>query len=149
MPLKVLFLCVHNSARSQRAAGYLKKFGGSDYEVFSAGLEPGKLNPLAIEAMLNDGIDISKNPTKAVSDYFEQGFRFDYVITVCDAASADKCPLFPGVHQKIAWDFPDPSRFVGTHSENVAQTVQVRDQIKQAVLGFIDHIESLRHEGAK
>lgn len=142
MPLKVLFLCVHNSARSQMAAAYLKKFGGADYEVFSAGLEPGKLNPLAIEAMLEDGIDISKNPTNAVSDYFQQGLSFDYVITVCDAASADKCPLFPGVHQKIAWDFPDPSRFVGSHAENLAQTVHVRDQIKQAVLGFIDRIES-------
>ena len=149
MPLKVLFLCVHNSARSQMAAAYLKKFGGADYEVFSAGLEPGKLNPLAIEAMLEDGIDISKNPTNAVSDYFQQGLSFDYVITVCDAASADKCPLIPGVHQKIAWDFPDPSRFVGSHAENLVQTVHVRDQIKQAVLGFIDRIETLRHEGAK
>jgi len=98
MPLKVLFLCVHNSARSQMAAAYLKKFGGADYEVFSAGLEPGKLNPLAIEAMLIDGIDISKNPTKAVSDYFEQGFSFDYVITVCDAASAEQSLLFPEIH---------------------------------------------------
>lgn len=149
MPLKVLFLCVHNSARSQMAAAYLKKIGGADYEVFSAGLEPGKLNPLAIEAMLEDGIDISKNPTNAVSDYFQQGLSFDYVITVCDAASADKCPLFPGVHQKIAWDFPDPSRFVGSHAENLAQTVLVRDQIKQAVLGFIDRMETSRHEGAK
>ena len=137
MPLKVLFLCVHNSARSQIAAAYLKKFGGTDYEVFSAGLEPGHLNPLAIEAMIKDGIDISKNSTKAVSDYFEQGFRFDYVITVCDAASADKCPLFPGVHQKIAWDFKDPSQFQGSQEERLVQTRIVRDQIKQAVMEFI------------
>lgn len=137
MPLKVLFLCVHNSARSQMAEAYLTKFGGVAYEVYSAGLEPGKLNPLAVTAMMEDGIDISSHPTKGVFDYFQKGFHFDYVITVCDAASADKCPLFPGIHQKIAWDFKDPSQFQGSQEERLVQTRIVRDQIKQAVMEFI------------
>ncbi|HRG67608.1 MAG TPA: arsenate reductase ArsC [Saprospiraceae bacterium] len=137
MPTRVLFLCIHNSARSQMAEAYLKKLGGAAYEVFSAGLEPGTLNPLAVNAMALDGVDISKNLTKSVFDYFEKGTSFDYVITVCDASSADKCPVFPGVNKKFSWDFQDPSQLKGNPVEKLNQTILVRDQIKQAVLDFI------------
>ena len=140
MGVKVLFLCVHNSARSQMAEAYLKKFGGDHFIPESAGLEPGKLNPLAIEVMKEDGIDISKNQTKGVFNYFTQGKIFHYVITVCDGASADKCPIFPGIHEKIGWHFSDPSTFSGTHQEKLARTRKVRDQIKQAVFDFIKKI---------
>src|SRR5208283_4327530 len=111
---RVLFLCVHNSARSQMAAAYLKQFGGERFEVESAGLEPGKLNPLAIEVMREDGIDISNNSTNDVFELFKQGKRFHYVITVCDAGSSARCPVFPEMTKRIAWDFPDPSLFMGT-----------------------------------
>ena len=94
-PIKVLFLCIHNSARSQMAEAYLKKFGGEKFQVESAGLEPGKLNLLAIEAMKEDGIDISNNPTKDVFEMFKQGKIFNYVVTVCDPKASESCPYFP------------------------------------------------------
>lgn len=142
MIAKVLFLCIHNSARSQMAEAYLKKFGGDDFLPDSAGLEAGTLNPLAVEVMKEDGIDISMNTTHGVFDYFKQGKIFQYVITVCDAANAEQCPIFPGINEKIAWDFPDPSKFTGTHEEKLEQTRKVRDQIKQAVLDFIKKVQT-------
>ena len=120
----------------------MKKFGGVDFVSESAGLEPGNLNPLAIEVMKEDGIDISNYPTNGVFDYFKQGKVFQYVITVCDGASADKCPIFPSVNEKIGWDFPDPSKFTGTQEEKLKQTRKVRDQIKLAVLDFIRKVNN-------
>lgn len=142
MVAKVLFLCVHNSARSQMAEAYLKKFGGNNFIPDSAGLEKGKLNPLAVEVMKEDGIDISGNSTKDVFDYFKEGKIFHYVVTVCDPEASDRCPVFPGLMKKMNWGFPDPSKFTGTHEEKLAQTRKVRDQIKAAVLDFIQKVES-------
>src|SRR4051812_31498073 len=98
--IKVLFLCIHNGARSQIAEAYLKKFGGNRFHVESAGLEPGELNPLAIEVMKEDGIDISENAANDVFDFFKQGKTFQYVITVCDKEASDRCPIFPGMNEK-------------------------------------------------
>lgn len=140
--IKVLFLCIHNSARSQMAEAYLKKFAGDKFEVESAGLERGSLNPVAVAAMKEDGIDISNNKTKEVFDFVKQGKTFFYVITVCDAKNSDKCPIFPGMHKKIHWDFDDPSAFTGSYEEKLAQTRVVRDEIKQAVQHFIAEITS-------
>ncbi len=137
---RVLFLCVHNSARSQMAEAYLKQFGGDTFEAESAGLEPGTLNPFAVEVMREDGIDISNNPTNDVFDFFKQGKRFHYVITVCDAGSSARCPIFPGMTKKIAWDFPDPSMFTGTNEEKLAKTREVRNHIKTAVKRFVAEI---------
>lgn len=148
MATSVLFLCIHNSARSQMAEAYLRKFGGADFQPFSAGLEAGKLNPFAVEAMHEEGIDISQNATRDVHDFVRQGKTFHYVITVCDGASADRCPIFPGVHEVIGWDFPDPSTFGGTHEEKLARTRQVRDLIRQAVLDFIHTIRANTVAGA-
>ena len=142
--IKVLFLCVHNSARSQIAEAYLKKFGGNKFEVESAGLEPGKLNPLAVEVLKEDGIDISNNPINDVFDFFKQGKIFQYVITVCDAGSSARCPIFPGITEKVAWDFPDPSAFTGAHEEKLTKTREVRDQIKDAVLNFVKRLDETR-----
>ena len=136
-PIKVLFLCIHNSARSQMAEAFLKEYGGERYQVESAGLEAGKLNPLAVEAMNEVGIDIARNKTKNVFDFQKQGRTYDYVITVCDEASAARCPVFAGRHIKLNWGFPDPSQFSGTAEERLEQTRQVRDQIKEAVSRFI------------
>jgi len=142
MITKVLFLCVHNSARSQMAEAYLKKFGGDDFISDSAGLEHGTLNPLAVEVMKEDGIDISNNTTHGVFDYFKEGKIFQYVVTVCDKEASDRCPIFPGMNEKINWSFPDPSKFTGTHEEKLEQTRKVRDLIKQAVLDFIKKIQT-------
>ena len=101
MKKKVLFICVHNSARSQMAAAWLNEICGDYFEAESAGLEPGKLNPLAVQAMNEVGIDISKNKTQAVFDVFKGGQFFAYVITVCDENSAEKCPIFPGVTNRL------------------------------------------------
>jgi len=122
------------------AEAYLKKFGGDKFHAESAGLEPGKLNPLAVEVLKEDGIDISLNQTKSVFEMAEQGRAFNYVITVCDPEASDRCPVFPGLHKKINWSFADPSAFRGTHEEKLAVTRAVRDQIKNAVLGFIDNM---------
>jgi arsenate reductase (thioredoxin) len=105
---KVLFICIHNSARSQMAEAFLNQICGSEFEAQSAGLEPGKLNPIVVEAMGELGIDISRNPTKAVFDFVKSGQSFAYVITVCDEASAERCPIFPGITTRLHWGFPDP-----------------------------------------
>jgi len=138
--IKVLFLCIHNSARSQMAEAYMKKFGGEKFLPESAGLETGSLNPLAVHVMKEDGIDISGNETKDVFEFFKAGKIFQYVITVCDEANASRCPLFPGIHKKINWSFADPSAFKGTQEEKLTQTREVRDKIKTAVQNFISEL---------
>lgn len=135
---KVLFLCIHNSARSQMAEAYLKEIAGDRFKVESAGLEAGSLNPLAVEVMKEEGIDISQNQTNDVFEYFKEGRLYDYVITVCDEASAARCPIFPGFHKKINWSFPDPSSLIGTHKEKLNTTREIRNLIKDAVISFVD-----------
>jgi arsenate reductase len=129
----VLFVCVHNSARSQMAEAFLKQICGDEFDAHSAGLEPGKLNPIVVEAMREIGIDISGNQTKAVFDMIKSGKIFAYVITVCDEASAERCPIFPGVTKRLHWSFPDPSSFQGTPEEKLARTREVRDAIKARI----------------
>ena len=135
--IPVLFICIHNSARSQMAEAFLKQLGGDRYEAFSAGLEPGKLNPLAITVMSEAGIDISKNEVKDVFEMHRSGKSFDYVITVCDAKNAESCPVFPGKAVKQAWWFNDPSSFSGSEEDKLKATRLVRDEIKTAVKKFI------------
>lgn len=127
---RVLFICVHNSARSQMAEALLNQMCGDEFEAQSAGLSPGRLNPLAIEAMREIGIDISKKETRSVFDVWKLGQIFAYVITVCDEASAEQCPIFPGVTTRLHWNFPDPLTFDGTWEERLEKTRRVRDMIK-------------------
>lgn len=134
---KVLFLCVHNSARSQMAEAFLKKYAGEHFEVESAGLEPGKLNPFVVRAMAEVGIDISKNPAKDVFELFKAGRIFQVVITVCSKEAAERCPIFPGLAERRHWPFDDPSSFKGTDEEIMAGVRKVRDQIESAVKVFI------------
>ena len=133
---KVLFLCVHNSARSQMAEAFLKKHGGGRFEADSAGLEPGRLNPFVVRAMSEKGIDISNNPTKSVFDLFAAKMVFQVVVTVCSKEAAERCPIFPGLSEKLHWPFADPSTFVGTDDEVMEKVRQVRDQIEAAVRDF-------------
>jgi arsenate reductase len=141
MKTRVLFLCIHNSARSQMAAAFLKQMAGDRFDVESAGLEPGRLNPLAVDAMRLAGIDISQNATQSVFELFKAGRRFQYVISVCDEASAERCPIFPGVTTRLNWSFDDPSSFMGTDPDRLAKTIAVRDKIRNRVRHWIDHEE--------
>ena len=130
---KVLFVCIHNSARSQMAEELLRKLAGERFEVDSAGLEPGQLNPLVIEVLKEEGIDITGKQTKAVIDLIKKGAHYNYVITVCDESSAEKCPIFPGLSQRLHWSFADPSKFEGTHEENLAQIRKVNRAIRRKI----------------
>jgi len=138
---RVLFVCVHNSARSQMAEALLKKIAGDKFEVESAGLEPGTLNPLAVEAMKEIGIDISQNRTKSVKDFFEQGKHYDYVITLCDASQSNKCPFFPGTIEMLNWSFDDPAGFKGAWEQKLAQTRKVRDQIQTKIKDWLNTLK--------
>jgi arsenate reductase len=130
---KVLFVCIHNSARSQMAEAFLNQLCGGEFEAHSAGLEPGTLNPIVVDAMREIGIDISQNKTKAVFDFVKSGEGFAYVITVCDEASAERCPIFPGVTTRLHWSFPDPSAAAGSREEKLVQTRVIRDVIQKQV----------------
>ena len=130
---KILFVCVHNSARSQMAEAFLKQMAGDRFEVESTGLEPGKLNPVVVEVMKEVGIDISQNKTKSVFDFYKQGKQYDYVITVCDESQAGSCPVFPGKGQRIHWGFDDPSSFTGSWEEKLDKTREVRNQIETKI----------------
>ncbi|MCX7965320.1 MAG: arsenate reductase ArsC [Syntrophorhabdaceae bacterium] len=135
---KVLFVCVHNSARSQMAEALMNHLCGDRFIAESAGLEPGVLNPLAVDVMAEVGIDISKNNTKSVFDFYKKGRLYSYVITVCDEASAEQCPIFPGVTKRLHWSFEDPSKFTGTYEERLEKTRAVRDKIKEKILEFCE-----------
>ncbi len=129
----VLFVCIHNSARSQMAEAFLNQVCPEEFEAHSAGLEPGKLNPLVVDVMREAGLDISGNQTKSVSDMIQSGREFALVVTVCDEASAERCPIFPGATRRLHWSFPDPSAFQGTPEQRLARTREVRDQIKSRI----------------
>lgn len=130
---RVLFLCVHNSARSQMAEAFLKRLGGGRFESESAGLEPGRLNPYVVRAMAEAGIDISSNPTKSVFDLAAAGKTYDVVVTVCSKEAAERCPVFPGLAERLHWPFADPSAFKGSDEEIMARVRCVRDEIEKAV----------------
>lgn len=133
MKQRVLFVCIHNSARSQMAEAFLNQLCPNEFEAQSAGLEPGRLNPIVVEAMQEVGIDISGNATKGVFDMFKAGKTFNYVITVCDETSAERCPVFPGALKRVQWSFPDPSGVPGTHEQKLTKTREIRDMIKAKV----------------
>jgi arsenate reductase len=130
---KVLFVCIHNSARSQMAEAFLNALGAGRYQAESAGLEPGTLNPLVVEAMREAGIDISQAKTKSVAEMLARGPVFDTIVTVCDEASAERCPVFPGPATRLHWGFPDPSELPGPHDERLAAVRGIRDQIRTRV----------------
>jgi arsenate reductase (thioredoxin) len=134
---RVLFVCVHNSARSQMAEAFLKRYGGDRFEVESAGLEPGTLNPVVVDAMKEVGIDISGNKTKSAFDLYKQGKLYDHVITVCDESQSGSCPNFPGAGQRSHWGFTDPSGFTGTYEEKLDKTRDVRGQIEDKIKGWV------------
>ena len=138
---RVLFICEHNSARSQMAQAFLRKLGGDAFEVESAGLEPTALNALAVEVMREVGLDISGNKPQSVFELVKQGKLYRYVITVCDEAAA-KCPIFPGVTQRLHWPFADPANFEGTWEQKLEQTREVRDEIETKISQWLSELKA-------
>ncbi len=139
MKERVLFVCVHNSARSQMAEEYLRKLAGDRFEVESAGLEPGAINPLVVDALREEGIDIEGKKTNSVVDFLREGRRYDYVITVCSKEASERCPVFPGAGpiRRLHWPFDDPSRAAGTREEKLRQVRDIRDRIKKKIAEFV------------
>jgi arsenate reductase len=137
---KVLFICVHNSARSQMAEAWLNYTCGDHFEAQSAGLEPGALNPLVVKAMAEMGVDISNKKTQEVFDVFKAGQLFAYVITVCDAASAEKCPVFPGPTKRLHWIFHDPSQLQGSDADKLEQVRVIRDEIRAKIEEWCEEV---------
>jgi arsenate reductase len=135
--VRVLFVCIHNSARSQMAEAWLRHLGGERFEVHSAGLEPGKLNPFVVQAMANVGVDISHHRAKSVDDILSTGKHFDYVIAVCDKEAAERCPVIPGGGTRLHWAFPDPSAASGDESEKLRVATEVRDSIRSTIESWI------------
>jgi arsenate reductase (thioredoxin) len=147
---KILFICVHNSARSQMAEAFLNDICGAEFEARSAGLEPGTLNPLVVEVMREAGFDISKNKTQAVFDVFKSGQLFAYVVTVCSEAEAGGCPFFPGPTRRLHWPFPDPSRVEGTSEEKLEKIREIRNAIQARVEQFCaEHCKQLTERSQK
>jgi len=138
----VLFVCIHNSARSQMAESFLNAIAPKSFEAHSAGIEPGKLNPIVVDAMNDAGIDISGNATKSVQEFIDAKRKFDYIITVCDEVSAQRCPMFPGEGKRIHMGFQDPSSFKGDYEEIKVKTIAVRDQIRARLKQWIKEIAS-------
>lgn len=128
---KVLFLCTGNSARSQMAEAFLRKYGGEKFDAFSAGLEPSVINPLTVQVMEELGVDMSQHYAKGL-DKFLFKEHFGYMITVCSRAE-EKCPIFPGMGVRLYWPLEDPAAFQGSPDEKLAKFRQVRDQIENAV----------------
>lgn len=137
---RVLFICVHNSARSQMAEAYLNHLGKGEFLAESAGLEAGKLNPVVVEAMKLDGIDISGKATQSVFDLYKKERKYHYVVTVCDESNAKQCPVFSGMTQRLHWSIADPSAFTGTANEILEKTIGVRERIKNQIRDFINSV---------
>jgi arsenate reductase (thioredoxin) len=125
----VLFVCIHNSARSQMAEAFVNETCPGKLRAYSAGLERGNLNSVVVDAMAEIRIDISGNYTKTVRDDEITSRTYDYVVTVCDESRAEACPIVPAAGERIHWSFPDPSAFGGTRDEKLHQTRKVRDDI--------------------
>ncbi len=134
--IRVLFVCIHNAARSQMAEAFLNRLTGDRFEAESAGLEPTEINPLAVEVMKELGIDISMNRAKSVFDLYKEGRLYRYVILVCDEA-AERCPVFPGFATTLHWSFEDPAGFTGSREERLTKTREIREQISKRIAEFI------------
>ena len=128
----VLFVCIHNSARSQMAEAFVNARCVGTLHAYSAGLQPGRLNPVVVEAMREIGHDLSHNATKSIDDPIVRSLEYDYVVTVCDEASADACPIYPTRGVRLHWPFADPSTF-SEGEDGLARTRDVRDAIAAQV----------------
>lgn len=134
--MTILFVCIHNSARSQMAEAFTRVFGSEKFIAYSAGIEPGKLNPMVVQAMAEQGIDISGQPCRSVEQHLAEQGEPDIVITVCDETSAERCPAFNTQVQRLHWGFADPSALAGSDAEKLMRTRIIRDQISERIQAF-------------
>jgi arsenate reductase len=134
---RIMFVCIHNSARSQMCEALVRHYAGERFDVHSSGIEAGKLNPLVVQAMAEIGISMDGQYAKPAQLYIDRGEVFDYVVTVCDESSAERCPMFPGKHQRLHWGFPDPSAIQGSNEEKLAGIRPIRDDIHTRVLQWL------------
>jgi arsenate reductase len=134
--MSVLFLCTGNSARSQMAEAFLRKYGGAAFEAYSAGLEPKDINPYTRQVMQEVGLDLAGHRSKSVMEYMGKTF-FSYLITVCDRAEKNCPTTFPGVGARLHWSFEDPAAFVGSEADTLQKFREIRDQIEQNVKTFV------------
>lgn len=137
MKKRFMFICIHNSGRSQMGEAFLRHYAGDKFEVHSAGIEAGKLNPLVVKAMEEIGISMEGHYAKKAQDYIDREEHFDYVLTVCDETNAERCPLFPGKHTRLHWGFPDPSALTGTDEEKLAGIRPIRDAIGKKIQDWL------------
>ena len=136
--IRVLFICGHNSARSQMAEVFLERMGKGAFEAESAGLELAeRINPLVVEAMQEIGFDLEGKGMQRIMDLYEQGREYDFVIAVCDAAKAGRCPVFPGSGKRLHWPFEDPASLEGSWEERLAKTREIRDGIRRKIEDWI------------
>lgn len=143
---RVLFVCIHNSARSQLAEAYLRQMAGERFIVESAGLTPGALNPHVVAILKEDGIDISQKKTQAVGDLFRRGETYQWVVTVCSREAEENCPVFPGPVRRLSWPFADPAGFSGTE-ETVREQVRIlATEIKAHVRAFVEEHKKKEEE---
>ena len=134
---RVLAICTHNSARSQMTEEYIRRAAGDRIEVASAGVEPGSVNPIVVELLREDGIDIEGKQTRSIFDLHQRGERYDYVIAVCDAETAEQCPVFPSEKERLHWPFPDPSKATGSTADKLACVRPIRDEIRKKANEFV------------
>ncbi len=133
---RVLFLCTGNSARSQMAEAFLRKYAGGTFEAYSAGLEPKEINPLTVKVMKEVGLDLSEQRSKSVNEFLGK-VHFEYLITVCDDADKNCPTIWPGVNQRLHWSFEDPARFEGTAEQKLAKFREVRDLIDRHLQAWL------------
>jgi arsenate reductase len=139
-PVKILFICVHNSARSQMAEAFANKEGKNTVVAESAGLEPRPVLPSVIETMKEVDIDLSENSSDLVFEFYKQGRLYDYVITVCKESEERECPIFPGLVRRLSWPFDDPEKLEGTSEEKKQALRLLRDKINKKVTDFVKNL---------
>ena len=138
---KVLFVCVHNSGRSQMAEAWLNHLCNERFLAESAGITPARaVNPQVVKVMQESDIDISGKIPRSVFDVYKSGEMFSYIITVCDQASAEQCPVFLGLIKQLHWSFPDPSKITGTEDEILAEIRRIRDSIRDKILSWCGEV---------
>ncbi len=134
---RVLFICVHNSARSQMAEAYLNALGGDRYEADSAGFAPTRINPLVVRVMQDDGIDLTNKATRSVFDCYRSGKFYGYIVTVCSRAQEAECPTFPGIKKRYHWDLENPEDYTGSEEEKLEKLRDLQKRVKKLVIEFI------------
>ena len=138
--VKVLFVCKHNSARSQIAEAFLRRIDEDRFEVESAGVEPTALNPLVVEVMQELGIDLSQKKAQSVFELYKEGRLYHYVIAVCSKAVAEKCPIFPNTLAQLHWPFENPEKFTGSPEEKLDKVRALREKIKEKITAWTKNI---------